>query len=192
MWDHCPSHSLSAFGFLASQEVKDAGVGNLGLHDHECSTVSTINVITSGFTERMALHWVQKYIRTFGGDPLKVTIWGESAGSISVSLHMLVNGGDTEGLFHAAFMESGSPLPVGDITHGQQYYNDIVELTGCSGSSDTLACLRAAPYDKLKTTMDSTPSLFSYQVHGLPPTDHPNFVSANKLSSLLHSHGSLV
>jgi acetylcholinesterase len=30
---------------------------------------------------------------------------------------MLVNGGNTEGLFRAAFMESGSPLPVGDITY---------------------------------------------------------------------------
>ncbi|KAF8262660.1 carotenoid ester lipase precursor [Lactarius quietus] len=140
------NYRLSAFGFLASQEVKDAGVGNLGLQD-----------------QRMALCWVQKYIYAFGGDPSKVMIWGVSAGSISVSLHMLVNGGDTEGLFRAAFMESGSPISVGDITHGQQYYDDIVELTSCSGFSDTLACLRAAPYDKLKAAMDSTPSIFSYQ-----------------------------
>ncbi|KAF8262659.1 carotenoid ester lipase precursor [Lactarius quietus] len=172
------NYRVSAFGFLASQEVKDAGVGNLGLQDREHSTVSTLDVLTSGFTERMALRWVQKYIYAFGGDPSKVTIWGESAGSMSVSLHMLVNGGDTEGLFRAAFMESGSPLSVGDITHGQQYYDDIVELTGCSGSSDTLACLRAAPYDKLRVAMDSTPSIFSYQVRGLPPTDRPNVVAA--------------
>jgi acetylcholinesterase len=140
------NYRLSAFGFLASQEVKDAGVGNLGLQD-----------------QRMALRWVQKYIHSFGGDPSKVTIWGESAGSISVSIQMLVNDGDTEGLFRAAFMESGSPIPVGDITQGQQYYDDLVELTGCSGSSDTLACLREAPYESLKAAMDSTPSIFSYQ-----------------------------
>ncbi|KAF8259500.1 carotenoid ester lipase precursor [Lactarius quietus] len=143
------NYRLSAFGFLASQEVKDAGVGNLGLHD-----------------QRMALRWVQKYIHAFGGDPSKVTIWGQSAGSISVSLQMLANGGDTEGLFRAAFMESGSPLSVGDITQGQQYYDDIVELTGCSGSSDTLECLRAAPYDKLKAAMNN-PSIFSNQALAL-------------------------
>jgi carboxylesterase type B len=159
------NYRLSAFGFLASQEVKDAGVGNLGLQD-----------------QRMALRWVQKYIHSFGGDPSKVTIWGESAGSMSVAIQMLVNGGNTEGLFRAAFMESGSPLPIGDITHGQKYYDDLVKLTGCSGSPDTLACLRAAPYEILKAAMDTTPSSVSYQslalawlprVDGLSLVDDP-------------------
>ncbi|KAH9053688.1 Alpha/Beta hydrolase protein [Lactarius vividus] len=135
-----------AFGFLASQEVKDAGVGNLGLHD-----------------QRMALRWVQKYIHAFGGDSSKVTIWGQSAGSISVSLQMLANGGNTEGLFRAAFMQSGSPTPLGDITYGQQYYDDLVERTGCSCSSNTLVCLRETPYKKLKAAVDGTPSIYSYQ-----------------------------
>ena len=42
--------------------------------------------------------------------------WGQSAGSVSVSLQMVTNGGDTEGLFRAAFMQSGSPPPTTDIT----------------------------------------------------------------------------
>ena len=54
--------------------------------------------------------------------------WGESAGSISVSLHMLVNGGNNEGLFRAAFMESGSPLPVGDITHVGAYIPSLLHV----------------------------------------------------------------
>ncbi|ESK84804.1 carotenoid ester lipase precursor [Moniliophthora roreri MCA 2997] len=97
------NYRVTGFGFLASKEVKEAGVGNLGLQD-----------------QREALRWVQKYIGAFGGDPSKVTIWGESAGAISVSLQMLANGGDTEGLFRAGFMQSGSPIPVGDITNGQK------------------------------------------------------------------------
>jgi acetylcholinesterase len=48
--------------------------------------------------------------------------WGESAGAISVALHMLAYEGDTEGLFRAGFMESGAPIPVGqvDSTSGQR------------------------------------------------------------------------
>ncbi len=46
--------------------------------------------------------------------------WGESAGAVSAALHMVANDGDTEGLFRAAFMESGSPIPVGDIMNGQK------------------------------------------------------------------------
>ena len=90
--------------------------------------------------------------------------WGESAGAWSVALHMVANGGNTEGLFHGAFMESGSPLPVGDITHGQKYYDALVSQTGCSGSQDSLECLRQAPYDELKAAMDASPSIFSLQV----------------------------
>ncbi|KAF4576963.1 hypothetical protein EYR36_004947 [Pleurotus pulmonarius] len=102
------NYRVSAFGFLASQEVKDAGVGNLGLQD-----------------QREALRWIQKYISSFGGDPTKVTIWGESAGAISAALHMVANNGNHEGLFRGAFMQSGSPIPVGDISHGQTYYDAI-------------------------------------------------------------------
>ena len=55
---------------------------------------------------------------TFGSNP--TTSWGESAGAISVALHMLADGGDTKGLFRAGFMQSGAPIPVGDITNGQR------------------------------------------------------------------------
>ncbi|KAI3620784.1 carotenoid ester lipase precursor [Moniliophthora roreri] len=140
------NYRVTGFGFLASKEVKEAGVGNLGLQD-----------------QREALRWVQKYIGAFGGDPSKVTIWGESAGAISVSLQMLANGGDTEGLFRAGFMQSGSPIPVGDITNGQKYYDAIVAETGCSGSVDTLQCLREVPYTSLKAAINNSPDIFAYQ-----------------------------
>lgn len=83
---------------------------------------------------------------------------------MSVALQMVTNGGNTEGLFHGAFMQSGSPLPFGDMANGQKYYDALVAQTDCSGSADTLACLRKAPYDQLKAAIDASPSVFSYQV----------------------------
>ncbi|KAK6992566.1 carboxylic ester hydrolase [Favolaschia claudopus] len=140
------NYRVSAFGFLASKEVRAAGVGNLGLQD-----------------QRQAFRWVQKYIGAFGGDPSKVTIWGESAGAISASLHMIANNGNHEGLFRGAFMESGSPIPVGPLENGQKYYDAIVKQVGCSSAADTLACLRTVPYSALKAAQDASPFIFSYQ-----------------------------
>ena len=90
--------------------------------------------------------------------------WGESAGAISVALHLLTNQGNTEGLFRGGFMQSGSPIPTGDITNGQADYDGIVAATGCSGASDTLQCLREVDFDTLKAAVDATPNILSYQV----------------------------
>ncbi|KAH8982264.1 carotenoid ester lipase precursor [Lactarius akahatsu] len=118
------NYRLSAFGFLPGKEVKAEKVGNLGLQD-----------------QRLGLKWVQTYISEFGGDPSKVTIWGESAGAIS----------------------SGGPIPVGDIENGQRYYDFMVEKTGCSRAKDTLDCLRKVPYTTYKRAMDDSPDFFAYQ-----------------------------
>lgn len=52
------AYRLSAWGFLASQEVSGSGNTNLGLRD-----------------QRLALHWLQENIGAFGGNKDKVTIW---------------------------------------------------------------------------------------------------------------------
>lgn len=77
---------------------------------------------------------------------------------------MITNGGDNEGLFRGAVMQSGGPIPVGDIEHGQQYYDFIVDETGCKNSPDTLECIRGVPYATFKKAMDASPNMFSYQV----------------------------
>lgn len=123
------------------------------------------------------MRWVQKYISQFGGDPTKVTLyvllnpcrpvtlmvltisslirWGQSAGAISISLQMLVNGGNPAGLFRGAFMESGGPIPLSDLTDSQESYDALVAGTGCSSASDTLACLRTVPLATLKTAVNN-------------------------------------
>jgi carboxylesterase type B len=70
------NYRLSAFGFIAGQEVRDAGVTNIGFRD-----------------QRLALHWVKENIQAFGGSPDKITIFGESSGAESVSAQTLAYNG---------------------------------------------------------------------------------------------------
>ncbi|KAI0265661.1 Alpha/Beta hydrolase protein [Gloeopeniophorella convolvens] len=137
------NYRLSALGFSASKETQKAGVTNLGLHD-----------------QRVGLQWIQKYIHAFGGDLAKVTIWGESAGATAVSLHMLINNGNTEGLFRAAIMSSGTPPPRGNVSEGQPQFDAFVAATGCSGSPDVLECLRRVPLSEIKAAQDASPFFF--------------------------------
>ena len=74
---------------------------------------------------------------------------------------MLTNGGDTEGLFRGAFMQSGSPIPVGDITRGQKDYDALVNNTACAHAADTLQCLREAPFETLMNAINQSPNLFT-------------------------------
>ena len=90
--------------------------------------------------------------------------WGESAGAMSVGLQMLTNRGDSEGLFRGAIMQSGSPPPVGPITHGQIYYDTLVQNTNCSTASNSLQCLRTVDFTVLRNAVDASPSFFSSQV----------------------------
>lgn len=81
------NYRLNALGFLSVDT--EAASGNAGLMDQVA-----------------ALKWVKKNIRCFGGDPKKVTIFGQSAGGVSVTLHMLSPA--AKGLFHRAIGMSGA------------------------------------------------------------------------------------
>jgi acetylcholinesterase len=82
---------------------------------------------------------------------------------MSAALHMVTNTGNSEGLFHGAFMQSGAVIPRGDISLGQRDYDDLVRESGCAGAEDTLECLRQLPFATLKKAMDMSPGFFSYR-----------------------------
>lgn len=127
------NYRLGIFGFLAhpelTQESPHHSSGNYGLMD-----------------QHAALVWVQKNIAAFGGDPTKVTIGGESAGSMSVCGQ--VASPLSKGLFRAAIGESGSllgnlsPVP---LANAEQIGLSFMTQAGAA----SLADLRKIPADKL-------------------------------------------
>ncbi len=128
------NYRLGVFGFLATPALaQEAGgsAGNYGLMDMVA-----------------ALQWVKKNIAKFGGDPQNVTIFGESAGSMAVSL--LMAAAPAQGLFEKAIGESGGELGLGaphKPTLGKTEQRD--QEWAASLGAPTLADLRALPAAKI-------------------------------------------
>lgn len=125
------NYRLGTFGFPPGQAAADAGIINLGLKD-----------------QRVALEWVQKNIGYFGGDPTKVTIFGESAGAVSCGYHSLYKGGDIGAVFRGMILESGSPED--QIRRPNDQPREIalqalLNVTQCTDATDSYECLRNAP-----------------------------------------------
>jgi carboxylesterase type B len=145
------NYRVAGFGFMPGKEIQNEGSGNAGLLD-----------------QRMGLEWVADNIAAFGGDPDKVTIWGESAGAISVFSQMALFDGDNtykgKPLFRAGIMSSGSTIPTKDLASpkAQKVYDQVVKSGGCSGAADTLACLRKLDYNDFLNAVSSVPHLLSY------------------------------
>lgn len=102
------------------------------------------------------------FLLQFGGDPSKVTIYGESAGSWSVTAHMVANGGDSEGLFRAVIGSSGGPIRVDGPERQQGVFNNMVNYVGCSQAVNKIGCLQDAPYAKIFAAMQEEPDVFGY------------------------------
>ncbi len=129
------NYRVNALGFFASQETygQYGTTGNWGILD-----------------QIKALEWVQENIEAFGGDPSRVTIGGESAGSYSVS--GLITSPLAEGLFQAAILESGTMLGVpgnsyyarGDLDRSAEVCNMMAYEFGAADDAAGLEKLREA------------------------------------------------
>ncbi|XP_059139065.1 cholinesterase 1-like [Physella acuta] len=105
------NYRLGAFGFLSTDD--DVIPGNLGLWDqHE------------------AIKWVSEHISAFGGDPGRITVGGQSAGSYSSILQALYPGNG--GLFQRVIAQSGTPAAKNSVS--RVAYNTslhVAKLLGC-------------------------------------------------------------
>jgi carboxylesterase type B len=104
--------------------------------------------------QRAGLNWVQRNIRTFGGSPEKVTIFGESAGGFSVDALLTSYPKNSTPPFRAAILESGQisfrPTPWNPST--PEWYA-LSSALNCTGHSN-LTCVRAAPATTIKNIIE--------------------------------------
>jgi para-nitrobenzyl esterase len=123
------NYRLGAFGFLHLDDVLGAdfaGSGNLGLLDQVA-----------------ALEWVRDNIEAFGGDPDAVTVFGESAGAMSIGA--LLGMPRAQGRFHRAILQSGSPAFAARAGAATSVARDLLELAGVG----TAAELESVPAERI-------------------------------------------
>lgn len=148
------NYRLGPLGFFAhpqlAAESGQGSAGNYGLLD-----------------QIEALKWVRRNIAAFGGNPDLVTIFGQSAGSRSVSLQTLSP--LSKGLFHRAIAQSGGPImgseyltPAfnGDMAGVSKMGEELSNRLGCGQTGDILACLRAKPASEIVKAADCRTSIF--------------------------------
>ncbi|KAJ7662160.1 extracellular triacylglycerol lipase precursor [Mycena polygramma] len=136
------NYRLGPFGFPQGPEAANQGLLNLGLRDQ---------MLALEWIQKISRRSVQKNIAAFGGDPTKVTLFGESAGAIAINLLYLNK--DFKNLARAAIFESGQAgtSPVFNANKSLDQWNVFVNNTPtCAGNvGDEFACLRAATTDEL-------------------------------------------
>jgi len=114
-------YRMNIFGFFHLSHLPDGkdypDAQNLGLLD-----------------QLMALKWVHENIAFFGGDPEKVTIFGQSAGGGSVTLLPLIKG--SHKYFQRIIAESGSPVFTRSVEESIACTNEVMEALGCKTVAD--------------------------------------------------------
>ena len=138
------NYRLGPLGFLAHPALtsEDAGHPSSGMYGFE--------------DQRAALSWVKDNAAAFGGDPERITLFGESAGAISTCLHLLSP--KSQGLFHRAVVQSGAcSLAGGTQASAELQGGDLAAAVGCADPPKALECLRGKPPEELLLALPEKP-----------------------------------
>ncbi|KAE8215014.1 hypothetical protein CF327_g1641 [Tilletia walkeri] len=153
-------YRVGVFGFLGGKDAASA------------SRTGGVDLNAGLYDQRQAFRWIQEYISYFGGDPQRVTAFGQSAGAASVSAQMIANGGKLGGLFTGGIMQSGSaanfPRFYPSDTRPQAIYTDLLAAASCAD----LACLQAMDASALNTAQGM---VISKWVNAFVPVIEPYF-----------------
>eukprot|EP00438_Fugacium_kawagutii_P002607 Skav201658 [mRNA] locus=scaffold641:141714:144142:+ [translate_table: standard] len=136
------NYRLNVFGFLGTDALRerdpDGSTGNYGMQD-----------------QRLALSWVRENIAAFGGNPEKVTIFGQSAGAGAVSLHLVMP--KSYGLYSGALMESGmgafSGWSAQPMERKEFWFQQLKRQTKCPD----VDCLLQLPAEQLRSAYLAIP-----------------------------------
>ncbi|KAH8703257.1 Alpha/Beta hydrolase protein [Talaromyces proteolyticus] len=128
------NYRVNIFGFPNARGLTDQNLGTLD--------------------QRAALEWVRDNIAQFGGDPEKITLWGQSAGSISADAHAHAFYDDP--IAHAYFLQSGtvfSGSAVTDTTYSN--FSFVARKFGCQFANDSdgiaeLECMRQVSFKQIE------------------------------------------
>lgn len=170
------NYRLGALGFLASPNNI---TGNFGIKD-----------------QQMALKWIRGNIHAFGGDPTRVTVMGQSAGSVSAAIHTFSPA--SKGLVHGAAMISELPgLPLRTAENAHAVAAAFASFAGC-GATDN-ACLRAlnttqvlAAQTKIFKDLGLDASAFLESFMPFAPTIDPQIMPYQPYTAVVNGHAARV
>lgn len=136
-------YRCNVLGFMDLEEIGGAeykSSKNLGILDQICS-----------------LEWIKENIGCFGGDSNNITVFGESAGGISVSL--LLTASSARGLFHKAIVESGTLIMHKSLQKAKEQAKDFLKHTGVN----TMEELLALSQDKIRDACNNLMSEYGFK-----------------------------